>query len=220
MNKREVPPEPATAAKPIYDALQRDIMSGKLTGGTPLRQDEIAKEHGVSKIPVREALLKLEADGYVLFRKNKGATVREMSVAEILNLMDIRIALECRALELAIPNQIQLDHIEAKRILDNYSEKNTVAGWSDMNRKFHFTLYEPCGNAQLLEMISDLQHRIGPAARMLVTETSGIERPSSEHKAILEACVERDQVAGIALLREHISTTKKEIAARLRRQPG
>lgn len=208
---------PPSASQPIYEALRNDILSGKLNAGAPLRQDEIAKVHGVSKMPVREALMKLEAEGYVLFRKNKGATVREISVTELLNLMDIRIALECKALELAIPNQIQSDHDEAQRLLDDYGQGNAAPQWSEMNQRFHFMLYEPCGNAQLLELIADIQRRIGPATRLLVTETSGFDRPNKEHLDILEACKAGEAETAVRLLKEHIKTTKKEVAAQLRR---
>ncbi|NIA71329.1 GntR family transcriptional regulator [Pelagibius litoralis] len=218
-HEQPVKPDQAvfSASQPIYEALRNDILSGKLSGGVPLRQDEIARNHGVSKMPVREALMKLEAEGYVLFRKNKGATVREISVTELLNLMDIRVALECKALEMAIPNQIQSDFDEIAKILGDYSQSCTTAHWSEMNQKFHYMLYEPCGNAQLLEMITDIQRRIGPVTRVVVTEASGFERPNKEHQDILQACKQGDVERGVALLQAHIITTKKEAAARLRR---
>lgn len=216
---KQVPDKSSVSlSKPIYDALKEDIISGKLGAGKPLRQDEIAKEHGVSKVPVREALLKLESDGFVVFRKNCGATVRELSVAEILHLMDIRVALECKALELAIPNLIQADLVDAKRILDEYTDENDLSYWSTMNQRFHHTLYEPCGNPQLLDMIAEVQRKMGPTLRLFVTETTGLCRPQAEHREILSACEASNVGLGVALLRQHIETTKKETAAMLRRR--
>ena len=193
-------------------------MSGKFGPGEPLRQDEIARTHGVSKIPVREALLRLEVDGFVLFRKNRGAVVRELSAAELLHLMDIRVALECKALELAIPNMIQSDLDEAEQVLREYASLESIEHWSKMNRRFHKVLYEPCGNPQLLAMINDLHQRMGPYLRLLMTETSGLDRPAQEHLAILEACKATDTQLGVDLLKSHIETSKKETAARLRRR--
>ena len=143
--------------------------------------------------------------------------MREISVAELLNLMDIRVALECKALEMAIPNQIKSDHVAAQKLLDDYAQKCTSAQWSEMNQQFHFMLYEPCGNTQLLEMIADLQRRIGSVTRVLVTEASGYERPNDEHSDILDACRAGDTEQGVQLLHAHIMTTKKEVAAQLRR---
>lgn len=207
-----------STSQPIYESLREAIMSGEIPAGAPLRQDEIALRHGVSKIPVREALLKLEADGFVLFRKNRGAMVRELSAAELLHMMDIRVALECKALELAIPNLVQSDFDDAREVLAHYNDIDSVDHSSNMNRRFHHILYEPCANPQLIAMITDLQQRIGPYLRLLVTDTSGSNRPSAEHQAILKACEAADIPLAVDLLRRHIETSKKETAARLRRQ--
>jgi DNA-binding GntR family transcriptional regulator len=203
-------------ADPIYDSIKRSILLGALAPGEPLRQDEIARVHGVSKIPVREALLRLEVDGYVLFRKNRGAIVRGLSAEEVLHIMDIRVALECRALECAIPNMIEADFQAARGILESYGNQADVEQWSDLNIRFHQVLYEPCDNPELLRMIVDLRHRLGPALRRLVTETTGPARPRTEHEQILAACEARDTSRAVALLRAHIEITKKETAARLR----
>lgn len=205
-------------AEPIYEALKAAITAGTLLPGEPLRQDDIARQHGVSKIPVREALLRLEVDGFVQFRKNKGATVREVSATEILNLMDIRIALECRALELAVPQLAQSDLARAHALLDEYDSATNLESWSALNIQFHQALYEPCGNDPLLQMIRDVRARLGPAVRLLVTETTGLERPQDEHRAILAACEAGDVTAAVRVLRGHIETTRKETAARMRRQ--
>ncbi len=212
---------PLTATKPmadsIYDDLKESIIAGSLPPGAPLRQDEIARRHEVSKVPVREALLKLEVDGFVQFRKNRGAIVRKLSSAEILHILDIRIALECRALELAVPNMIEMDFTTARNVLTTYSRETHSEGWSEMNIRFHEALYEPCGNPQLLQLIADMQQRIGPYLRKFVSQAAGLERPSLEHDQILDACERGETNEAVALLRAHIETTKKETAASLRR---
>lgn len=205
-------------ADPIYEALKAAIMAGQLAPGEPLRQDEIARQHGVSKIPVREALLRLEVDGFVLFRKNKGATVREISPAEVLDLMDIRVALECRALELAIPQMAQSDLDRAQAILQACRPDADLAEWSGLNERFHQAIYEPCGNGALLQMIADLRARLGPFVRLLVTETTGFQRPLQEHQDILDACAAGQSARAVNLLRAHIETTRRETAALMRRR--
>lgn len=205
-------------ADPIYESIKSAIIAGELPPGEPLRQDEIAKSHGVSKIPVREALLRLEVDGLVLFRKNKGAIVRGLSTEEVLNLMDIRVALECKALELAIPSMVDSDFTAARALLDTYSHETDYKSWSVLNVRFHQILYEPCGNALLLEMIDDVRSRMGPFVRTLMSETSGLKRPHQEHIAILDAAAKGKTEQAVELLRKHIETTKKEMAARLRRR--
>jgi len=208
-----------SAADPIYESLKMLIVSGEIPGDTPLRQDDIAQQHGVSKIPVREALRRLEIEGLVTFRPNRGAIVRKLSASEILQIMDIRVALECRAIELAIPNMIDTDISSARSILVDYAAETEIARWSDMNIRFHHTLYEPCDNPQLLQMISDTEQRIGPFLRLRVTEASGLERPMREHQEILNACEKGEVAEAVAFLRNHIETTKKEVAASMRRVP-
>ncbi|MEM1288213.1 MAG: GntR family transcriptional regulator [Pseudomonadota bacterium] len=209
-----------SAADPIYTDLRAQIISGHFEAGAPLRQDEIAKQFGVSKIPVREALRRLEVDNLVVFERNKGAAVRGFSEAEILDLLDIRIALECRALELAIPNMIDGDFREMRALLEDYAQRTEVSEWSDMNQRFHHMLYEPSNNQRLLDMIEDLQQQLGRYLRLLVSTASGLERPNREHNAILEACERRDNGGAVALLRQHIEVTQREVAAFLRRNTG
>ena len=93
-----------------------------------------------------------------------------------------------------------------------------MARWSELNARFHQTLCEPCDNPELLGMISDLRHRVGPVLARLVTEASGRDRPLAEHEQILAACEARDAGRAVALLRGHIEATKKETAAHLRRR--
>lgn len=209
-----------SAADPIYTHLRSQIVSGAFAAGAPLRQDDIAKQFGVSKIPVREALRRLEVENLVVFERNKGAVVRGFSEAEILDLLDIRIALECRALELAIPNMIDSDFYSMHTLLKEYAAQTEVAEWSNMNRRFHAMLYEPCGNPQLLNMITDLQEKLGQYLRVLVSAASGLDRPMREHTNILTACEHGNTEKAVKLLRQHIEVTQKEVAAFLRRNPA
>ncbi|WP_372803334.1 GntR family transcriptional regulator [Paracoccus seriniphilus] len=208
---------PSSAADPIYDEVRAMILSGEIKPGSPLRQDELAKRFGVSKIPVREALRRLQVENLVTFEKNKGASVRHYSEKEILQLLDIRVALESRALELAIPNMIDSDFRDMRKLLADYAQRTEVEEWSAMNARFHHMLYEPCGNPPLLAMINDLQDRLGQYLRLLVSTASGLERPMREHDVILEACEQQDVQGAVQALRQHIEASQKEVAAFLRR---
>lgn len=214
MSLRDTSRAEGTAAwEAVYAALRRDILSGALEGGTPLRQDEVAGNHGISKIPVREALRRLEMEGLVEFRPRRGAIVRQLSENDILELLDIRIGLECRALELAIPKMVDADLSLARDLLDEYAESTTPESWSELNLRFHLSLYEPCGNHQLLSMIHEVEQRMGAFMRLRVTQVSGLERPHREHLKILDACMAGDRANAVVALHDHIETTQKEVAA-------
>ncbi|WP_170388132.1 GntR family transcriptional regulator [Ruegeria atlantica] len=206
-----------SAADPIYADLKERILSGDLPGETPLRQDNIAVNYNVSKIPVREALRRLENEGLVTFRPRRGAIVRSLSNDEVLHLMDIRIALECRALELAVPNMIESDFTSIRKLLDDYAVRTEVSEWSELNQQFHQAIYEPCGNREILTLIASVQQKLGRYLRILVTEIRGLQRPMREHAEILTACEDGRIEDAVQLLRRHIETTKKEVAAHLLR---
>lgn len=204
--------------KAIYDSLKARILGGGLEGGVALRQDHLAEQFEVSKIPVREALRQLEADGLVEYRPRRGAIVAQLSPDDLADMLDIRIALECRALELAIPNMVEDDIRLAREILEEYGQETDAERWSDLNLRFHLSLYEPCGRRRLLSLISDVQARMGAFMRLKITLASGLDRPHREHNQILEACQAKDTTLAVTLLREHVETTQKEVAAHFRRQ--
>ena len=207
-----------TSANDIFEDLKDRIVSGELAGRTPLRQEELAVKFGVSKIPVREALRQLESTGLVEFRPRRGAIVVELTAEDVLDILDVRIALECRALELAVPNLVDDDIRRAQDILTEYSQQTDAKRWSALNARFHWCLYEPCGRRHLLTFISDVQNRMGPFLRLKVTKATGLERPHREHCEILAACDAGDTERAVRLLRNHIETTQKEVAAYCRRR--
>src|SRR5690242_12502252 len=128
----------------IADSLREAILTGQFQPGERLGQDEIAASVSVSRIPVREALLKLQAEGLVVSAPHKGYTVVELTTDEIRDIYSIRIELEGLAVRLAVPNMTpeRLAHIE--RIL---SEEKTLEDTEhqrriELNREFHRTIYE------------------------------------------------------------------------------
>lgn len=218
MKKNPIIHEKPAAIDPVYTSLRKEILAGSLQGGKPLRQEEIAEQHGVSKIPVREALRRLEMEKLVEFLPRRGAVVKLITDSEVLEMLDIRIALECRALELAIPNIAESDFKLVQEVQDEYESSPDKERWSELNRRFHICILEPCGNRQLLALISDFEQRVGPRMRHRVTEAAGIERPIREHAEILRLCRERAVDDAVSALRTHIETTKREVAASFRRK--
>ncbi|MBR9904685.1 MAG: GntR family transcriptional regulator, partial [Gammaproteobacteria bacterium] len=88
----------------IVKHLREAIIAGQIEEGEPIRQDDIANKFNVSKIPVREALKRLEAEGLVLFQRNKGAVVTKISEPELAQMFEVRVLLEVEAIRLAVPN--------------------------------------------------------------------------------------------------------------------
>ena len=207
-----------SAPDAVREKLRRAIRSGKLAPGLQLKQDELAERFGMSRIPVREALRQLEVEGYVTIHPNRGAVVAELSLDEVVELMEIRTALECHALRLAIPQMSDLDLETAEGILRAYDEAPEPETWGEMNWAFHVTLYAPCDRPKLLAMIEANYGHVSRFIRGLVSRTVGKERPQHEHYQLLGACRKGDVDRALYLLGEHIENTRKSLMALARRR--
>src|SRR2546430_16870352 len=109
----------------VADILREAILTGKLRGGQPLRQEELATKFGLSRGPIREALRQLEGEGLIVFNPHRGAVVSPLSLAEVQEICDIRIALETAALSLAMPHLSEKALKRADAILDEAEQPTT-----------------------------------------------------------------------------------------------
>jgi DNA-binding GntR family transcriptional regulator len=210
-------PGTEAAADLIVGALRQEILSGALAPGRPLRQDELGTRFGVSRIPVREALRVLQAEGLVAYAANKGAVVAGISLTEVLGRLEVRIALESHALRLAIPNMVARDLAAAEEILAAYDSAPDAPSWSEMNWRFHWTLYEPCNCPPLLESVVSNYGHLNRHERMRLSLATGRDRPQQDHHALLDLCRRRDAERAVALLVEHIRATQRSLVTDSRR---
>lgn len=201
----------------VRDGLRNAILAGDYKDGTPLRQEEIAERFGTSRIPVREALRQLESEGLVTFQPNKSVIVRGVSLDDVLEMLEIRIALECRALKLAIPNMAIEDFEAAEAILKAYDESQDQATWGEMNWRFHWTLYVPCNRPKLLSMIEANYGHVSRYTRRQVSSATGKTNPQHDHVKLLELCRQGDAGGAADLLERHIEQTQKSLRAAMRR---
>src|SRR5690606_14894015 len=109
--------------------LRGAITTGKLDEGEPIRQDDVAKLFCVSKIPVREALKRLEAEGLVIFQKHKGAVVTTITPSEIIEIFEVRAILESNAIRLSIPSMTVATFKRATQYCDDFAGEKEVARW-------------------------------------------------------------------------------------------
>lgn len=203
-----------TLVQTIRDTLHEEILSGLLPAGTQLRQETLAQRFETSRIPVREALRLLEAEGLVNSRPNKGAVVAAMSTAELCELLDIRMALECFAARLAVPNMVEADFLRLEGILQRYDAADSPQQWAEYNRQFHLALCEPSNNQRLQAMIQEYclstTNRFSHLHMSLSTDKHTVQH---DHYAILAACRARDGLQVAAMLEEHIAQTRRELMA-------
>ena len=199
---------PTLSADSVTDAIRQLIMNGELGIGVQLKQQALAERFGVSRIPVREALKRLEAEGLVVHRAHQGSTVAGQSVQELIEALDIRIGLETRALKLAIPHMRATDFRIAKKIMARYDGSESPQEWSELNLEFHMTLYKPCGRARLLKMIEEGVRGISRQMRVMQSYKLGRKAPQTEHEMLLQACKAGDVTGAVSILEKHIETTQ------------
>ena len=202
----------------IAASLRAAILRGELKSKQPLRQDEIAVSFGVSKIPVREALFQLKAEGLVTFSPNRGATVSELSPTEVDEIYTMRIALETVALRRAIPHLTIANLAQAEEILTIIDQEQNLARWGELNWEFHTTLYDPANLPRLLEWVKILHLNV---ARYLVIYLAGLDyRGSSqrEHREILEACRRGQIEVATTALEHHLQSASIQLIAFLKQR--
>src|SRR5215510_12690282 len=132
-----------TIADQVAELVRQRILTGQLKGGQPIRQEHLAAELGVSRIPLREALKQLAAEGFVAIASHKGAVVAELSVQEVEELFEIGLKLETWILQLAIPALTERDISALEKNVEEQRRPDILPRWGDVNWRFHEIMYLP-----------------------------------------------------------------------------
>ena len=202
-------------------AMRERILHGVYPEGEPLRQDAIAEELGVSRIPIREALRQLEAEGLVTFAPHRGAVVSTLSLGEIEEVFTLRADIEADLLRRALPRLGDADLRQASAILDDYDRAlaaGAVGDWGELNWQYHSTLYAPADRPVAMGIVQRLHQQADRYLRMQLALTHGESRAASEHRAILAAVRRRGARDAVQLLRRHITGAGRQLVAFLREQ--
>ena len=194
----------ATTPDLIADALRADILRGALAPGQALRQEELAGRFGVSRLPVRDALLRLEGEGLVDVLPNRGAFVTALSAAEVREIYHLRALLEGDAIEQAVP---RLTAADWRRIDAAHAAATHTAGgaeWADGDRDFHLALYAPSGRPRQLALIETLRRTVDRYATAHAALPSRTAEWLADHDAIVAACRAGDAAGARERLTDHL----------------
>ncbi len=203
-------PSPA-APNQIVALLRQRILSGVYPDGAALRQEPLAAELGCSRIPVREALRQLEAEGLVVTIPRRGAMVAEMPVDRIRESFELRSVIEPWLLTAAIPFMGEADFAAAASVIE---EMNTTSidGWGEANWRFHKALYMPSGKASTIEMLEKIHEGNDRYLRVHLRLTAGQDKARAEHQLLLSLCKAKDIQRASALLTGHILDVADKLA--------
>jgi DNA-binding GntR family transcriptional regulator len=194
----------ASAADIVYEALRKAIIEGDLAEGENLRQDQIASMFNTSRIPVREALSRLEQNGLITTQRYKGAVVAGLSIEEIEEIFEFRALIEAEVIRLAVPRLTGKTLDAARRHCQAFDSEANSAMWGEINRNFHYSLYEAARRPYYLQIVRASLDRIDRYLRAQLTLTNGMSRARREHKGILDACIAGDADKAAELTRDHI----------------
>jgi DNA-binding GntR family transcriptional regulator len=218
-----IPRQSLTSA--VAEKLRDQIIRGEITEGAQLRQDVIAGQYHVSRIPVREALRQLHAEGLITIVPNRGAIVPELSPSDIEELFAIRALLEPEVLKLSIPRLTPADLGQAEAILNKYMSElrreEHMENWGRMNWQFHSILYSRAERPHFMSIIRNVNHNGERYTRLQLYLTHGMKRANEEHHQILKLCRKNEVAAATKLLRQHIQFAGQSLKQVLEeRRPG
>lgn len=198
----------ASASSLIFEALRRAIIAGHLRVGAPLRQEEIARQFNTSRIPVREALMRLEELGLVRMQRYKGAVVSGLAADEAVEIFDFRALVEPAVIRGAVPRLTRRDLDRARKYCDAFAASANPMEWSDLNRAFHTSLYRASAMSFHLEALDNALDRIDRYLRAQLVMSNGMAQAAREHEVILQACIDGDADRAAGLTRQHIEDAR------------
>lgn len=214
-----------SASEFVADTLRREILQGELLPGQPLPQDRIASRFDVSQSSVREALRRLEALSLVVSIRNRGAFVSGLTIEQVEELYEIRIALEVMGLRhnFAAIGTEQLN--EARAILDRVDQGDEVGLLGAANRQFHAIFYESPDRKFGKDFLDLTTGNLTRAWADVVKKRPRIAhqfemKSRREHRVLLEAVVGRDLSAAEKILEMHIASARDALVDQLRESGG
>ena len=203
-----------TLAERVFDALQTAIVTGDLKPGEKIREPELAGRFGVSRGPLRDALRRLEARHLVITTPNTGARVVSLSPRKLVELYEVREALEGMTCRLAAQNMSDNDIDELGKLLDRHeadiAEQDGAAYFrQEGDLDFHFRIADGCGNALLRSALCEDHYQLMRLYRYKFSNRAGrARRALAEHRLILDAIRERDAEHAELMMRRHIRNAR------------
>jgi DNA-binding GntR family transcriptional regulator len=209
-----------TLAEKAFDALHGAIITGQLEPGTRLPIEELAEVLKMSPMPIREAVRRLDAAGLVENIPHRGARVTDLSITDLTEVYEVRLAVEVVAVQRAAECFTEADAEHSRKCLrqldalsDDGSRDTTAA-----HEAFHFSLYRAAGSTWLLRTIRPLWETSERYCQSL-PESRQLKERTGEHEDIMDACIARDPDRAALALHNHLATTANNVAVRMGHGP-
>jgi len=194
-----------TAAYRATDYLRRQIISGELSPGAPINQNDVAVALGVSRSPIRDAIAVLAGERLVVTKAHTTAVVAPLGLDDLQELYELRMAVEPQLCRLALPNlnRVTLMHMEEQ--LETMEETDDMFTWVEANDRFHADMYRHADRPRMVGIVDRARQQTGRYTRLLITEL-GTAESNEQHRRIHDAVVARDGPGLEAEVLDHLTS--------------
>ena len=197
-----------------YETIKRKILNVEVSAGDQLRIESLAQQLGISRTPIREALLKLESEGLVRAASRVGFFVRGITKQDLHELFELREILESYAAEKAavLVDEQDIDKLEAyQKRADKAISTGNRSAFMDMEIEIHSLILKKAGNTRLMQMIESIKDLIHRERFLSLQSSENIEESFKEHQQIINALAEKDSKQAGRLMRSHILAVRKRM---------
>ncbi|MCR5757613.1 MAG: GntR family transcriptional regulator [Selenomonas sp.] len=198
----------------VCESLREAIRNGVLRPGERVMEIQLAEELGVSRTPVREALRKLELEGYVVMMPRRGTYVASMSIRDINEIFEIRTALESLSNGLAADHitDEELEHLQRLLvIIGGYIKEGNIDKIVETDIEFHDTMYHAARNERLVGVISNLRDQLTRFRTLSMSYPGRLEETLEEHRLIVEAIANGDRKTASKAAERHMENSEKTL---------
>ena len=217
MNKEQTEKSVGGLSSRVYHQIRAEILKGALIPGESVTEMGLAKDCGVSRTPVREALRQLELEGLVELIPNKGAVVLGISPEDICDIYQIRAMLEGSVAERAAQKATEEDIRRLEEILELtefYISRQNLQQLQAMDGQFHQLIYEMSGSRMFKRVLKDLHYYIGLTRDASLKSEGRAAQSVKEHRAVLEAIAQHDGKKAHKLMHLHVNKALENVLKR------
>ena len=206
-----------TLTERLFDALQQAIVEGEIPQGSKISEPELARQHGVSRGSLREAMARLEARKLVERKPNLGARVVTLSYEQLIEIFQLREALEGMAARLAAQNMSEREIEELQKLLNQHGEQIAEQHGQAYFQKqgdldFHYRIVQGSKNKQLIELLcNDLYHLLRMYRYQFGMRSKRSQQAYEEHQYLINAIAARDPEMAELLMRQHIRASRRNV---------
>jgi DNA-binding GntR family transcriptional regulator len=214
--------EKLLALNDVCETIKEFILNGKYKPGEKLIEGELARQLGISRTPIREAIRRLESEGLIKTERLKGAYVAKLSIDEVKEIYYVRGILESHAAELAVINIGQMEIrslIHYKEMFNIYKKRKEYDTWLSTNIEFHQFLAKHSRNSTMLRLLTDLGGRVHRYQFIATTNDKNIELYSEEHEKIIESVLKKDAKMARFHMEKHLKSVQRIVTEFLDRFP-